>query len=250
MSKPAVVLVHGGSGAPCHWDEVVPLLSEYDVLTPAMPGHLGGRTLTAVAGPRELADGIVAAMDEAGLETAHLIGNSVGGWAAAEVARRGRARSLVLLSPGGGWTPPATRIHRLVKGTWRASRISAPIAPVVMRTGLQRKAAFALMATHGERLSPTMAAAMLRSTAACDLERIEGVLAVSVEALPDGGYPVLLAWSEKDRLLPTPRYSDPWRAAVPHAEWRVLPGVGHLPMVDDPQMVARTIREWVDSAER
>jgi pimeloyl-ACP methyl ester carboxylesterase len=41
-----------------------------------------------------------------------------------------------------------------------------------------------------------------------------------------------------------PTFSDPWRAAAPWAAFRVLPGVGHPAMYDDPQLVARVIREW------
>src|SRR4051812_6958850 len=42
-------------------------------------------------------------MDEAGFATAHLAGNSLGGWLALKLAERGRARSVVALAPAGGW---------------------------------------------------------------------------------------------------------------------------------------------------
>ena len=42
-------------------------------------------------------------MDEAGFETAHVAGNSLGGYLALKLAERGRARSVVALAPGGGW---------------------------------------------------------------------------------------------------------------------------------------------------
>jgi pimeloyl-ACP methyl ester carboxylesterase len=41
-------------------------------------------------------------MDEAGFETAHIAGNSLGGYLALQLAARGRARSVVALAPGGG----------------------------------------------------------------------------------------------------------------------------------------------------
>ena len=44
-------------------------------------------------------------MDAAGIARAHLVGNSLGGWIAAELAPRGRARSVVAISPAGLQTP-------------------------------------------------------------------------------------------------------------------------------------------------
>ena len=56
---------------------------------------------------------------------------------------------------------------------------------------------------------------------------------------------MLLAWGTRDRLIPSPRYSQRLRNLLPNAEWIELPGLGHVPMFDDPQLVARTIAEFV-----
>ena len=52
---------------------------------------------------RVLVDAVERAMDEAGFETAHVAGNSLGGFVALQLAARGRARSVVALAPAGGW---------------------------------------------------------------------------------------------------------------------------------------------------
>ena len=54
--------------------------------------------------------------------------------------------------------------------------------------------------------------------------------------------PVTIAWGEKDRLFPV-RQAGRFAAAIPRARARVLPGVGHVPMSDDPDLVAATILE-------
>ena len=51
-----------------------------------------------------LADHVERQLDELGWETAHIVGNSLGGWVAFELERRGRARSVTGVAAAGGWT--------------------------------------------------------------------------------------------------------------------------------------------------
>ena len=100
--------IHLGSGEPMlllHpfmmsqnvWKKAAPLIAEtrrYEVFAPTMPGHNGG-----VKGPfflhsGALADDVERRMDALGWDTAHIVGNSLGGWVAFELERRGRARTL------------------------------------------------------------------------------------------------------------------------------------------------------------
>jgi alpha-beta hydrolase superfamily lysophospholipase len=62
-------------------------------------------------------------------------------------------------------------------------------------------------------------------------------------------YPVRVAWSEHDRTIPFARYGRPLVAALPGAEHVTLAGVGHVPMSDDPALVARTILEVTATAD-
>ena len=55
--------------------------------------------------------------------------------------------------------------------------------------------------------------------------------------------PVRIAWGTRDRIIPLERYSPRLRRLVPQAELVELPGLGHVPMSDDPELVARTILE-------
>ncbi|MGI8814455.1 MAG: alpha/beta fold hydrolase [Pseudonocardia sp.] len=61
--------------------------------------------------------------------------------------------------------------------------------------------------------------------------------------------PVRIAWAERDRTIPYRRYGHPMRAKVPGAEFITLPGVGHVPMSDDPRLVARTILEMTGAVD-
>ncbi len=67
----------------------------------------------------------------------------------------------------------------------------------------------------------------------------------SARELDQVGCSVLLAWSTKDRVLPFKRYGRTYREALPFAELRMLPDVGHVPMMDDPAGIATLIRDFV-----
>jgi pimeloyl-ACP methyl ester carboxylesterase len=91
-------------------------------------------------------------MDAAGWDTAHLVGSSLGGWTAMELARRGRGRSVVAFSPAGGWPddPQAMRrIRRFFASARRTTRLTLPIARQALRFSPVRRIAL--------RGSPTLA---------------------------------------------------------------------------------------------
>lgn len=247
-----VLLIHGSSVSWTIWRDVIPLLSgDFDVLAPTLGGHGGGAPLPA--GPVTVAtyaDSIEAVMDAAGWPTAHLVGSSLGGWTAMELAQRGRARSVIAFSPAGGWPDDRAamrRTRRFFVSARRQVRLTLPLARIAMRFRLVRKLALRGTAVHGDRVSTEHALELLDLVLAYD-ERMIQVLDSPVRALPDPGIPGLIAWCGRDRLIPTPTFSDPWRAAAPWAEFRVLPGVGHSVMYDDPQLVASTICDWIRSA--
>ena len=100
--------IHLGSGEPMlllHpfmmsqnvWKSVAPLIADtgrYEVFAPTMAGHNGGAEARSSWVPRSLADDVERRMDALGWDTAHIVGNSLGGWVAFELERRGRARTL------------------------------------------------------------------------------------------------------------------------------------------------------------
>jgi pimeloyl-ACP methyl ester carboxylesterase len=75
----------------------------------ALAGHRGGPPLVAgvEVSVAALADNIETRLDAAGIGTGHLVGNSLGGWIALELARRGRGHSVVVLCPRAAGAPSA-----------------------------------------------------------------------------------------------------------------------------------------------
>jgi pimeloyl-ACP methyl ester carboxylesterase len=125
---PPLVLLHGFTGSWRIWELVLPALERrHDVLAPTLAGHAGGPPLTGERSHDTVPDAIEQAMDAAGFTTAHLVGNSLGGYVALRLAARGRAESVVALAPAGGWAPgddsykdmlrEYAAVHELAKAT-------------------------------------------------------------------------------------------------------------------------------------
>lgn len=98
------MLLHGFTDTWRTWELVLPELERHhDVLAVTLLGHAGGPPLNGAVTDAALADSVERAMDDAGFATAHVAGNSLGGYVALQLAARGRADSVVALAPAGGW---------------------------------------------------------------------------------------------------------------------------------------------------
>src|ERR1700751_3393258 len=101
-----MVCLHGFTDTWRSWELVLrAVAARHDVLATPPPGHAGGPPLDGHVDEDTIADLLEAAMDGACFETAHLVGNSLGGYLALRLAARGRARTVVALAPAGGWAP-------------------------------------------------------------------------------------------------------------------------------------------------
>ena len=133
-----LVCLHGFTDTWRTWELVLAELeARHDVLAPTLPGHAGGPVLEGEPHERTLADAVEAAMDEAGMDTAHIVGNSLGGYVAFQLAERGRARSVVALAPGGGWADGDDSFRDVLAyfiSTQELLRVAAPHADQIAAT--------------------------------------------------------------------------------------------------------------------
>src|SRR5829696_3239412 len=100
-----LVLLHGFTATwRCWLPNLAELVPRFDVIAPTLHGHDGGPIMDQPAKSlQEATDRLEQQLDELGVADAHVAGNSMGGALALELAKRGRARSVVAISPGGGW---------------------------------------------------------------------------------------------------------------------------------------------------
>lgn len=249
-----LVLLHIGANPWKKWENCMPALTaRHDVFVPTYAGFEGGPPLPAPATIALLADGVEAEMDKAGIGRAHVVGNSLGGWLAMELARRGRARSAIAFSPAGGWNSRWGTLK--VLAFFRFNRafawISGPVKPWALRSPLIRKLVMRMVIEHGDQVTRDQAVALagdsMKGTRR-NFSRLMGIVHDSVQPYPVLGAPTLVVWGEKDRLTPLHPDGDIWRAAAPHAEWRVMPGVGHMPMFDAPEETAELVLDFLAKA--
>jgi pimeloyl-ACP methyl ester carboxylesterase len=253
-----VVLLHGFTGHWRHWRPVLAdLVARYEVIAPTLSGHNGGPAYPSGMRLEKIADAgdsLEVHLDELGVGTAHFVGNSMGGALAIELAKRGRARSVVAFSPGGGWEPSGPepqRIARFFARQMRIVRASRKQIPRLMLRPAARKLALRDIMRHGELIAPADAVELSLDPLGCTV--VGDVLAslragrAHVEDLDQVASPTLIAWAELDRILPLATCSARFRREIPNAEFRVLPRVGHVPMWDDTRLVIKTITDWVDS---
>lgn len=253
-----VVLLHGFTGHWRHWKPVLAdLIARFEVIAPTLSGHNGGPAYPSGIGLEKVADAgdsLERHLDELGVDTAHFVGNSMGGSLAIELAKRGRARSVVALSPGGGWElggPEPERIARFFARQMRIIRVSRKRIPRLMRRPRARRLAMRDIMCHGELMSPADAVDMSLDPLGCTV--VGDVLTslragrAHVEDLDQVAVPTLIAWAELDRVLPLATCSIRFKREISGAEFRVLPRVGHVPMWDDTRLIVKTITDWVEA---
>jgi pimeloyl-ACP methyl ester carboxylesterase len=242
-----LVLFHGILCSERVWRNVVPLLTdEFEVIVPNALGHRGGPAPTSPPSTIErVVDTAESQLDELGIDQAHLAGNSMGGWMALELARRGRARSVCAVAPAGfwgeGWKEERDRNFAQLRGAVRDVNRGRKIAPLLSRSSRFRRWALSDACLHGDRVTRSEFLDAGEDTISCTI--VEDML-VPGFALPafEATCPITIAWSEEDRLFPLAAYEERARQHVKGAEFLVLEDVGHIAMYDDPQLVADTIR--------
>jgi len=245
-SGPPLVLVHGFTDTWRGWELVLPALEEHhDVLAPTLPGHAGGPPL-ADSGRGALADGVERAMDEAGFERAHVVGNSLGGYVALQLAERGRAESVVALAPAGGWADFEAEHPQVVEFFATSHELivnAAPHADSIMAAPQGRRRATEFTAVNWEHIPADLLAHQLRGAAACESMALLELSARERFPLDASRIecPLRIVWGREDKVLAWPEAAERWRVELPHADWIELDGVGHCPQLDVPAETAELI---------
>jgi len=242
-SGPPLVLLHGVGHRRQAWAAITDLVAPHrELFLVDLPGHGESPPLVTDGRPPVpvMLDAVLGLLDELGVQHPHFAGNSLGGRLALGAGVAGRAASVTALSPAGFFrgrvdVAYARSMFRVMEA---AARWLQPVAGQLAASTAGRAVLFSSIVSRPGRLTAEQAAgdveAFLRATDALD----------AVLASPDhftgqipAGVPVTIGWGARDRLLPR-RQALVAKALLPGARFVLLPGCGHVPMTDDPQLVA------------
>jgi pimeloyl-ACP methyl ester carboxylesterase len=237
---PTVLFLHGAGGVPQWLPFFDALADHYEVLVPEHPGFGGSDDPPWIRSMGDLALFYLDLVEEIGLDDVHLIGNSLGGWLAAEILVRDRARfrSLVQLAPAGIrvrgvpsgdnfiWGPEEA-IRNLYHDQSFADRLlGVNQSPEQLDTMLKNRFTVAKFGWQPRWYNP-------------DLEKWLHRIKL----------PALIVWGDDDKIMP-PAYAALWQQRLPSARVVTVERCGHLPHVEHAGFVARQIHEFLEGVAR
>jgi pimeloyl-ACP methyl ester carboxylesterase len=233
-----VLLLHGGAG-PLSVAGFAKLLANrhpVHVYTPTHPGFAGTPRPPWVASVPRLAQVYAGLLDALDLSDVLVVGNSIGGWIAVELALFAPRRlgGLVLVDAGGIDVPghPSADVFSLtleevIRLSWHnpAAFPKSPAPPSEAERAVLAGNRAALAVYSG---TPSMADPTLRTR----LARI--------------GLPTLVLWGESDRIV-DPEYGRAYAAEIPGARFELVPRAGHVPQLEAPEALLAALWPFAES---
>jgi pimeloyl-ACP methyl ester carboxylesterase len=233
---PPLVFLHGAGGHTGWMAFLDELATRFDVFAPEHPGFGQSDDPPWLDGVADLAYFHLDLLKALGLDHVHLMGTSLGGWVAAEMAVRNTQRlaSLTLIGAVGITAdgepipdifrmPDSENLRRFYADPERAERRLANLAKADMSLVAKNRATVTRLAYRPRFHNPDLAKW---------LHRID--------------VPTLLVWGKEDGLVP-PRFGDAYRAHIPRSRLVILPEAGHAPFDEQKDAFLAAFHEFIDS---
>lgn len=212
------------------------LATRYTVIVPEHPGFGGAQMPAWLDRVSDYASFYLDLVDHLKLDGVHLVGTSLGGWIAADLAHRccQRLASLTLVAPSGLRLTGVDQVDTFLRTEEQALHDSF----------------------HDEKKAAAAAARML----AADTEdtRLQNAIAIARVAwnprlfdpqlakwLHRISVPTLIVWGEQDRMFPTP-YAEAWRKAIPGARLEIVKACGHAVALEQPEALVDSIFDFTE----
>ncbi|MEM6989948.1 MAG: alpha/beta hydrolase [Myxococcota bacterium] len=242
-----VVLIHGFSDTKDSFVDVARTLGKtHRVIMPDVPGFSRASqpwefryslpAITAI---------LASAFEGLGLDSAHIVGNSLGGAIAAQYAltHPGRVRSLTLIGAAGVKMPEPSPLQR---------RIDAGENPFVV-SSYEEWADFIRLALERPPAMPGVVrrhmARVFIGRAAMNAKILEDLLEGDFDLTPRLGeidVPTLALWGNRDRLIDLSA-GRVYHAGIDRARLVILDGIGHCPQVEVPGRTSALVRAHLSS---
>ena len=235
-----VLFLHGAGGLQ-QWPRFFDALADgYRLLVPEHPGFGASDDPAWIRNVPDMAMFYLELAEMLNIEKAHLIGHSLGGWIAAEMLIRDRARfqSLTLLAPAGIrvegipagdtfiWSPEETTRNLFHNQLMAAAILELPQSEEQQDIALKNRFTATKLGWQPRWFNP-------------DLERWLHRIKL----------PALVVWGSEDKVMP-PAYAALWKERLPDARVTMVKECGHLPHIEKAEIVSRQVREFLKGVSR
>jgi len=245
-----VVLLHGFGASADSWNRFArPLTKRYRVIAPDQPGWgASTRIESASYGYPAQVERLHQFLSALGLKRVHLVGHSMGGFIASAYAARypDEVITLGLIAPHGMVEPvPSELANAVAKGDNWLVATSYPefdrlLNNVFARRPYAPKAVLNYLAGHAIRNSAKSAKIF------AEMQTNDPPLA---ERLPKIEAPALIVWGDQDRVLHV-SCADLFRKGIKSSELMIIPGSGHMPLVENAGTCARAWLAFADKSRQ
>ncbi len=230
------------------WKPIIKdLLSTFTVVTVDLPGH-GETPLDSPENmdPQSLAKSVFETMRSQGLDRFHVVGNSLGGWVALEMAasEANSILSVTALAPAGLWLQPFTARNLETTGVKALATSLKITSPLLLRFEWARRIGFRnvspLWRTFSYELCLDATLAMANSTGY--FPAWDALLHKRFDKEISEHIPITSIFGDSDKTLPAENCQE--RSLLPpHATWLIFSECGHAPMWDHSKEVVGKILE-------
>ncbi|MGB0096710.1 MAG: alpha/beta fold hydrolase [Solirubrobacteraceae bacterium] len=257
---PVLLLIHGIAGTYKNWEAVIePLARRYTVVAPDLPGHGGSAPGAGDYSLGALAIGLRDLLITLGHERATLVGHSLGGGIAMQLAYQfpELTERLVLVSSGGlgPEVSPVLRAAALpgadlfIAATAKtASKAGAAVARGLGVVGLRPSPDVAEVARGYASLSDRARRAAFLATLRSVINWGGQSVDASDRLYLNAGIPVLIIWGERDPIIPV-GHGERAHEAFAGSRLEVFEGVGHLPQLESPGRFVAVLERFLEETE-
>jgi pimeloyl-ACP methyl ester carboxylesterase len=234
---PTVVMAHGGSGNTLAWWQQLPdFVKRYRALLFDQRGWHRSPCSPADVHPKHFANDVLAILDREQIDRVAICGHQVGGWTARAMAMQApdRTAAIAMSASAGGVVPPGIA-NAFAAGP--GAKVGTPtirpisVAPSFAKNNPERMELFDHLARLNQDLREPMKLLL------------DPNVIVKPERLAGYRVPTLVLAGQESQIIPPAALREA-TALIPGAEFKVMPGVGHSPPWEAPQVYNRLVLDF------